>query len=696
MSKLEEQNKQKEATIAKIRNVGLKLFATKGLSATNIVDISESAGISPSLIYHYYKSKEDLYFELLGTAINEANSVVRDIAAMLISPGEKITLLASKILKQAKEDENSAYFFVFVPQVLLDKSIPKEMETLLKEAFVAIDILTDIVAEGQKSMEIKEGNTRALATLFFSSITGLCTYKIILGERFIFPQVKMLTSILLRENSRSKTKKIAVIGGGISGLSAGIHARLQGFEVEIYESHNNVGGECTSWHRKGYNIDGCIHWLIGSKPGTAVRNLWETCGALSSAIGVVNHEHVISCQDEEGQIYHLYSDLHKMINELLRISPVDKKEIKRLARIVNAFRRLQMPVEPEEIMSLRAKIRMILPVLFIWKYLKFSMNISTADYIKRFKSPIIRNLLSGVVPNVLVANALFFTLAARTDGDGGFPLGGSLHFAQRMQQRFESLGGKIFLESKVEKIIIKNNKAVGIQISEEINPRIFDYIVPAVDAHTLLYRLLEGKYSVPYFERRFADSVKYPVVSATLVAIGVKTSLAHRPHSLIVKPKQPVIVNGAEHPFLMLNHYACDPSLAPKGHTLVEFMLCDFSYDKWNAMRKQSEDDYQAEKQRIGELMLAELEQNYPETANKTNLLDVTTPLTYSRYCNAYKGAYMSFLSTAGTTPKNHKGVIDGIDNLYIAGQWVFPDGGLPVAMLAGKFAIQRIIRHEK
>jgi hypothetical protein len=66
-----------------------------------------------------------------------------------------------------------------------------------------------------------------------------------------------------------------------------------------------------------------------------------------------------------------------------------------------------------------------------------------------------------------------------------------------------------------------------------------------------------------------------------------------------------------------------------------------------NALRKKSEDDYQAEKQRIG------------------------------------------------TIPKNHKGVIDGMDNLYLAGQWIFPDGGLPVAMPAGKFAIQRIIKQE-
>jgi len=30
--------------------------------------------------------------------------------------------------------------------------------------------------------------------------------------------------------------------------------------------HDKPGGLCTSWKRKGFKIDGCIHWLVGSSP----------------------------------------------------------------------------------------------------------------------------------------------------------------------------------------------------------------------------------------------------------------------------------------------------------------------------------------------------------------------------------------------------------------------------------------------
>ena len=47
-------------------------------------------------------------------------------------------------------------------------------------------------------------------------------------------------------------KRIIIIGSGMGGLSAGIHAQRNGFESIIFEAHSTPGGQCTSWTRKGY------------------------------------------------------------------------------------------------------------------------------------------------------------------------------------------------------------------------------------------------------------------------------------------------------------------------------------------------------------------------------------------------------------------------------------------------------------
>ena len=54
--------------------------------------------------------------------------------------------------------------------------------------------------------------------------------------------------------------KVIIIGAGVAGLSAGCFLQMNGYETEIFEMHSKAGGLCASWERKGYHIDGCIHW----------------------------------------------------------------------------------------------------------------------------------------------------------------------------------------------------------------------------------------------------------------------------------------------------------------------------------------------------------------------------------------------------------------------------------------------------
>ena len=75
--------------------------------------------------------------------------------------------------------------------------------------------------------------------------------------------------------SGKNQKKIIIIGAGISGLSTGIFGQKNGYTTEIFEKNPVAGGLCRCWNRKGFNIDGCIHWLTGVKPDSPIRRLWD-------------------------------------------------------------------------------------------------------------------------------------------------------------------------------------------------------------------------------------------------------------------------------------------------------------------------------------------------------------------------------------------------------------------------------------
>ena len=77
--------------------------------------------------------------------------------------------------------------------------------------------------------------------------------------------------------------KIIIIGAGVSGLSAGIYAQMNGHNATIYERHFKAGGNLTGWDRCGYHIDNCIHWLTGTNPATELYRTWSCLRQNASA-----------------------------------------------------------------------------------------------------------------------------------------------------------------------------------------------------------------------------------------------------------------------------------------------------------------------------------------------------------------------------------------------------------------------------
>ena len=46
-------------------DTALALFAEKGLDATTVKDVAEAAGVAQGLIYHYFRSKEELFYAVI-------------------------------------------------------------------------------------------------------------------------------------------------------------------------------------------------------------------------------------------------------------------------------------------------------------------------------------------------------------------------------------------------------------------------------------------------------------------------------------------------------------------------------------------------------------------------------------------------------------------------------------------------------
>lgn len=487
-------------------------------------------------------------------------------------------------------------------------------------------------------------------------------------------------------------KKIVIIGGGVAGLSAGIYAQKSGFESVVYERNRISGGECTGWDREGFHIDNCIHWLMGTKEGTGLNKIWKEVGALGD-IEIYQPEY-LGTAEVEGTTVTLHNDLDKLREHLIEVSPDDCDEIEKLCKYIKAYSKFEMPIEkPVDLMNIFELFKYIFLMYKIGAVNNKLGKFTITDYVQKFKNPVIRVALNSIVPDNYSAYILPASLGPFVGGNSGIPKDGSRAFAQRMEEKYRSLGGRIIFGKEAREIIVGNGTAKGIILADG-TMEYADYIVPTCDIHITFQKLLRGKYLDNKFQVRDNDEINYPLQWSVTLAFGVDADLSDYPEYYVFKTEEFKFENNKTN-FISLRHYCSQESFAPEGKSIMTVMFNGADYDWWKEKRKNYE-DYQAEKLKLAKEVICRIEERFFELRGKIKTLDVSTPITYERYCGAYKGSWMSYGPTPNAKYLIHNGKIKGLKNIYMAGQWLMPPGGLPTAVSTGKWAIQRICRKEK
>lgn len=198
----EENQRIKDKRREQILSVALKIFARNGLAATKISDIALAAGISQGLIYHYYKSKEDIFVELIGFAFDRINQACLWLESQPLPPAEKIEFAIRELLRLLDEDENAARYHLLIAQATATEAIPNEAKKIIKlKNTLPYESIERIMAAGQNEGTIKQNNTRELALVFWTSINGLAIYKAIHGKKFKAPDASILINMFCAKES---------------------------------------------------------------------------------------------------------------------------------------------------------------------------------------------------------------------------------------------------------------------------------------------------------------------------------------------------------------------------------------------------------------------------------------------------------------------------------------------------------------
>lgn len=497
----------------------------------------------------------------------------------------------------------------------------------------------------------------------------------------------------------STNPSIIIIGAGIAGLSAGIYAQRSGYQSQIFEMHSLPGGLMTAWKRKGYTIDGCIHWLTGSSPESETFKYWLEIGLLQPGSKMYVPEIYTRHETRDRRVLNFYTDIDRFEKELKTFGPEDEKYIHEFCNAARSMAKSRIftgPSAPEQaniFTSTLNRLKTMVHIAAVMPHLRKWGGMTVKQFAEGFKNPILREVFDYASMGDMSAMGMFLPVALMHDHDGGYPIGGSLPMAQGVEKRYRELGGVIHYNSRVEKILVENDRAVGIRLSDGSEHRA-DNVISAADGHTTIFDMLEGRYTDDRIKKIYSD---YPLFSPILlVGMGVNRTFPELPGAtggISFALNEPVEIAGQTLDRLDAMIYNFDPTLAPEGKTVVTITI-PTSYVYWKDLSSDRE-RYDAEKQKIALALMDRLDQRFPGFASQVEMADVATPMTFERYTGNWQASFEGFLPTPKTVMASIPKTLPGLSNFYMAGQWVQAGGGLPSGLLTGRDVIGRICKQD-
>ena len=485
-------------------------------------------------------------------------------------------------------------------------------------------------------------------------------------------------------------KKIVIIGAGIAGLSAGCYLQMNGYDTEIFEAHSLAGGLCTAWRRKGYTIEGCIHGLLGSSPTHPLYKLWDELIDMSR-IKFIDSDIKHFYNFGHGKQFVEYADLDKLESSMKKTAPEDKDVIEEFIKDIRRFQSIKMSYDkPKEFLDLPGKLKMLkaIPLLSV---IKKWMKVSAEDFSNRFKNPLLQEVVKHFSSPILFE---MFVLSEMDLKRCGYPAMGSLQFAGLFEKKYLSCGGKINYNNKVSKVIVADDKAIGILLENE-EQHFADIVISAADGRTTIYSMLEGK----YVNKKLNDEYRYGELnpSKIQVSLGVDGTFTDMARTIKLPLSSPLkIIDGNEYDAIDVLVYNNISELSPENKTLMVVQLDTKNGEYWVALKNRDKGKYQDEKKTIADNIIDILDSRIGNIQGNIDMVDIATPATYIRYTGNWNGSVQGWANENIFKTNPFKKELPGLKSFYMIGQWVEPGGGVPNAFKSGRDVAQIICREDR
>jgi phytoene desaturase len=485
-------------------------------------------------------------------------------------------------------------------------------------------------------------------------------------------------------------QKIAIIGAGISGLSAAAYAAKAGAEVHVFEQHDRPGGRARQVTTKnGYTFDMGPSWYW--MPDIIEAFFQEFGHQASDFYELVPLDPQFEMVFSDGGL--------NVPQDYQALKAVFEATEKGAAQKLDAFMqsaKYKYEVGMKEFVNKPCHSWLEFASPKIAKSaLKLDLLSNYHSYVRRyFTNPKLVALMEfpviflGAPPRKIPALYSLMNYGGYVLGTW-YPMGGFSQLVLAMKAVAEAQGVQFHFGKKVQSIEANNGKADALVVDGETIP--FDAVIASCDYHHA-EKLLDDplrNYNAKYWETRtFAPS-------CLIYYLGIKGKIPKLQHHTLFFENSldghiEDIYEKKQWPEKPLFYVCCpsktDPSVAPEGHENL-FLLMPLATGL---------DDGEGTRERYFAEMLRRIEK-HTGVENLLSMVDYKKSYCVSDFIadyNAYGGNAYGLANTLAQTAvlkpaiKNKK-----LHNLYYAGQLTVPGPGVPPSIISGKIAAKEVLK---
>jgi AcrR family transcriptional regulator len=149
-----------------ILDAAVRVFARRGFNQCRVSDIADEAGVAYGLVYHYFRSKDEVLDTLFLERWNVMLEVIRDLDGQDLSARDKLYAIASFIVDSYRHDPELMKVII----VEVTRAANSFGQTHLQKINEAYELIAGIVERAQAEGAFKDTVTPRFAAMAFYGV----------------------------------------------------------------------------------------------------------------------------------------------------------------------------------------------------------------------------------------------------------------------------------------------------------------------------------------------------------------------------------------------------------------------------------------------------------------------------------------------------------------------------------------------